>query len=147
MQRKLVIAFGSAALLAGCFGGGESTRRFENDVDFQIPPRKLGRILVREHANLVTIDIDAGPVGGDFACVSPMNRIVLEEMGECFRVGEIVDRNEVDCILAGAVLSRRTKHLPADSSKSIDAYTYCHSRFPMVAACRHERRLDRMSRS
>jgi hypothetical protein len=54
-----------------------------------------------------------------------MNGVVLEEMCEGVRICQVVHGDEVD--VGDALLLRGAKHLPSDSSKSVDANAYRHS--------------------
>ena len=53
------------------------------------------------------------------------HRIVFQQMCQRLCIGNIVDPDEVDVLVA----QRGAKNIAADAAKSIDAYFDCHSRF------------------
>src|SRR6266508_1022735 len=134
----------AAGDVLACIGrAGESAGGLEHDVHSKLAPRELARIAMCKHANLIAIDRQAGTIGGDVAAVGPVNGIVLEQMSEGPRIGEVVHRHKIELRRSdscGSLLFRRTQNLPANSPESIDPNTYCHvnsyggSRSPPPAA-------------
>jgi len=52
-----------------------------------------------------------------------MGAVVLEQRGEHFVVGQIVDRNDLELARAGVQIAERQT---SDTTKTIDCYTNCH---------------------
>ena len=55
----------------------------------------------------------------DVALIGAVHRVVLEEVRERLRVGEVVHRHEVE--IGDALLLRRAHDLSADASESVDS--------------------------
>jgi hypothetical protein len=69
------------------------------------------------------VDRDAVVVREDFAGEPPVDRVVLEQLRECRRGDEIVDRHHFYvCIL----FVRGAQEATADPAKSVNRYTYGH---------------------
>lgn len=93
-----------------------------------------------ENANLVSIHRKARPIGSDISTVRSVDRIVLEEVSECSRVREVVDRDKVQ--VEYLLLLGGTEHLTPDTPKTVDPDTnghfsirsYCGNRSPAAAA-------------
>ena len=65
--------------------------------------------------------------GLDVALIRAVHRVVLEQVRERFRIGEIVHRDEVD--VRHSLLLRRAKHLTPDAAEPVDANA---NRHPVV---------------
>src|ERR1051325_1313450 len=50
------------------------------------------------------------------------HRIVFQQMRQRFRVGDIVNRHELDIFIAQSA----PEDIPANSTETIDAYSHCH---------------------
>ncbi len=61
----------------------------------------------------------------DVALIRAMHRVVLEQVRERLRVGEVVHRDEVD--VRDSLLLRGAKDLPSDAAEAVDADANCHS--------------------
>src|SRR5687768_4914602 len=102
----------------------EASGRFEHDLYTELAPRQGCRILLGEHANLVTVDNDRFPARVHVPGIRSMDRVVLEEVRERARVGEVVDRDEIE--VRDTLLFCSAKHLPADSTEAVDTDPDCH---------------------
>ena len=83
-----------AMCLRASVGLREAARGLEHDVDAELLPGKRGRILFGEHRDLVAVDHDDASPAVDVAVVGAVHRVVLEEVRERLRVGEVVHRDE-----------------------------------------------------
>ena len=109
-------------MLGGGAAVGEEPGRLEDDVDAERPSRQLGRVPLRQHFELVAVDRDAVLPGLDACLEVPEHRIVLEQMRERVRAGEVVHRDEVDVLVA----ERGPHDVPADAAEPVDSDPYRH---------------------
>ena len=86
----------AARCLAAASRFGEEAGRLEHDVDAEVLPRQLRRVLDRQDLELVLVDRDAVALGRDVRLQVAEDRVVLEQVRERLRVGEIVDRDDID---------------------------------------------------
>ena len=59
-------------------------------------PGQLGRVALGEHLDLLAVDGDRAVAGLDRARERPQRRVVLEQVGERVRVGDVVHRHELE---------------------------------------------------
>src|SRR5688572_30469002 len=102
----------------------EAPGRFEHDFNTELTPGQSCRVLLGEHANLVAVDDDRFFSRAHLAGIRSMDRVVLKEVRERTRVGEVVDRDEIE--VRNTLLFRGAKHLPADSTEAVDTDPDCH---------------------
>ena len=113
---------GATRLVSRCGRGvGEEARRLDDDIDAVVSPRKLGRVAFRHDLDLVAINGN-GVVRRrlDGAGVDAVARVVPEHVGVRRRVGQIVDRNDLQRVRVS--LLDGSKHLSTDPSKAVDSY-------------------------
>ncbi len=96
---------------------GEETGRLEHDVDAQILPGQLGRVAQRQHFELVAVHGDAVGFGLDLRVQVAQHRVVLQQVGERVRAGQIVDCDEIDVLIA----ERGAHDVAADASEPVNA--------------------------
>jgi hypothetical protein len=70
--------------------------RLDDDIDTEVSPRQLGWIALREDLEPVAVDHHVAVDDLDGPRVSPVHRVVSEQVGIRVDVAEIVDRNDVD---------------------------------------------------
>ena len=97
--------------------GGEDAGAFDDDVDAQVLPGELGRILDGQGANLFAVDDEVLGIVFDFALEAAVVAVVLEQRGEHLVVGQIVDRDDLE--LAGAAV-QQAKGEAADATETVD---------------------------
>ena len=78
-----------------------------------------------EHLEAVAVDHEVVAVDLDRARVRAEDRVVLEQVGERLRVGEVVDGDEVD---VGAGRLGGAEEVAADAAEAVDADAYGHGR-------------------
>ena len=113
---------------------GEASGGLEHDVDAEVLPRQRRRILLGEDSDLVAVDGDRAVRRRDVALVRAVHRVVLEEVRERLRIGQVVDGDELD--VGDTLLLRGAKHLSSDASKAVDANA---NRHPFVLLCGYHR--------
>src|ERR1039457_4860678 len=107
----------------GLFLRGEKSGRFDHHLHAKILPWELGWIAFGEHLERLAIDRDAIAFGSDILDQGAMNRVILQEMSQRWRVGDVVDGDDLQRVLV--MQGSAVKH-SADSSKSIDSYPNRH---------------------
>src|SRR5579862_6843311 len=112
----------AAQVLFGVLGVGEAAGGFEHHLRSHRVPGQLGRILFREHAEAAPVYANAVGAGADVVAQVAQDGIVLEQVGQGFGVGQVVDRHKFDI----AVIERGTQHVAPDAAESINAYFDCH---------------------
>ncbi len=96
---------------------GEATGGLEDDVDVEVAPRQLCRVLLGEDADRVAVDDDAVAGGLDGSGEASEGGVVLEETRELLDVTEVVDRDDVDLAVA---LVERAQGGATDATESVD---------------------------
>src|SRR6516164_4543991 len=88
---------------------------FHHHLHAELFPGKLGGVPLREHLQGVTVQHDLPALGLDLMRQGPVNGIVLEQMCQGWRVGYIVDRDDLDVLL----LEGCPKEHSANSSETV----------------------------
>ena len=116
----LMITFWApAAMWAPAFSAlGEDAGGLEDDVDAEVLPRQVRRILLGEDLDLAAIDDDRPVAGLDLAVVPPVRRVVLEQQGVHLGVDQVVHRHDFD---VGGALDHGLEGLAADAAEPVDA--------------------------
>jgi hypothetical protein len=109
---------------------GEEPRALEHDVDAQVLPGQLGRVPLAEYADGLPVYDESLVPRRDVARQGPVHRVVLEEMGECLGIGEVVDGHELK---PAAVLERGPQDVTTDAPKTVDTDLDCHRWRPRLS--------------
>jgi hypothetical protein len=128
-DEREILALGGRAdddLLGACidvalrfFFVGEEAGAFEDDVDAEVLPRKLLRIFHSEDFDVLAAHGDGRLLGADLGRLErAVDAVVLEKVGEGFRVGEIVDGDDFD--VGHLAFDERSQHAATDSPETID---------------------------
>jgi hypothetical protein len=115
-EQDLLRARGDVLLAVGL--GREDAGRLDGAVDVQVLPGELGRVLLREDLDRLPVDRERARARGHLVVEAPEDRVVLEQMGEPGRIGEIVDRDDLE------VLRPRphdAEDVAADAAEAVDA--------------------------
>jgi hypothetical protein len=91
--------------------------RLDYDVNAPIAPGQRGRISLRENLKSLAVDFDLTRGGLDLRVEHAVCGVVLEHMGENIRVGEIVDRNDLE---ARILLQVCPVEVPSDPAEAVD---------------------------
>ena len=113
---------------------GEYARALEHDVDAERTPRQLCRILRRERLDRMTGDVQhaiAG-IGSNFGAT--MHRVIVIEVRQRPRVGEIVDGNQFDVVASH--FAERAQYATSDAAETVDGNLRGHDRFSCAASWR-----------
>src|SRR5205807_4125277 len=78
-----------------------------------------GGVALREHLHRVAGDLDALAVGRDVLGELAQDAVVLQQLGEGLRAGQVVDRHDLDVLAAGR---GRPPEVPPDAAEPVDAY-------------------------
>ena len=101
---------------------GEQAGRLEHHVDAERFPGQLRRIAHRQHLELVAVDRNRVALCLDAGVEVAQNRVVLQQMREGRGVGQVVDRHEIDVLVA----ERGSHDIPADPAEPVDADPHGH---------------------
>ena len=110
-------------VLGGVLALGEEARRLDHDLGAEIAPRQRRRILLGEHLDLAPVDRERAVAHLDGARERPVDRVVLEQVRERPRVGDVVDRDDLDVRVG---LLRGAEHVAADAAEAVDPDPYGH---------------------
>src|SRR5277367_3839050 len=112
----------SAEMLVGVVGVGETACGFEHDLGADGLPRELGRVFFGK--NLEALAVDGNTVRSRRYLVVQVaeNGVVLQQVGERFRISEIVDGYEFDIW----VFERGAQHVATDAPEAVNAYFDSH---------------------
>ena len=107
---------------AGLGGVGKVTGGFNHDLRAYRCPVELGRVALREDLDLLAIDGDEAFAGGNVVGQVAQDGVVLEQVRQRSRAGEIVYSHKFDVIVAQCC----AKYVTANSAKAVDANLHCH---------------------
>src|SRR5947207_15387638 len=110
-------------MLGGVLAVREEARGLDHDLYAQLAPGQRGRVLLREHLELLAVDEDRVVGGLHLTRERAEDRVVLEQVGERARVGDVVDPDPVD---VGALRVRRPEYVSADSAEAVYSGPYRH---------------------
>ena len=110
---------------AGLVGVGEDAGRLDHDVDAEVAPRELARVLDLEDLDRLAVDHHRVVGVGHLARVGAVRRVVLEQQGVRRDVDEVVDGDDLD---AGRALEQRLERLAADAAETVDTDADGHRR-------------------
>ena len=107
-------------------GVSEAAGGFDDDLSAVAGPVDLG-------GHLDAVDLDAFSVDGDFpvgrlhvGVQTPQNGVVLQQVRERFRVGQVVGRHDFDARLG--LTERGAQHVAPDPPKAVDRYFNGHAK-------------------
>jgi hypothetical protein len=113
----------------------EVAGRLDDDVDVQLRPWQRAEIVLAEDSDLVPVDGHDVAVTGDLAGKAPVDRVVLEQLGEHGGIGDVVDGNDVEI---GAALERGAQNAAADAAETVDSDASRHGCSPGIEGASHE---------
>src|SRR5579862_8316920 len=112
-----------ADVLASLRAGSEKTGGLDHDIRAHRSPVESGRIFHAKHFETLAVHGDRVVRMRHFIRKIAEYGIVLQEVRERFRVGNIVHRYDLDRRIA----QRRTKDIAADASETVDSHFHWHS--------------------
>ena len=108
----------------GLVAGGEDAGAFERDVDAEVLPGKLGRVLDRGDLELLLADGDGIAVNLHLMREAAVHAVVAKQVRIGLDRAEIVDGDHVDVLAAGFI--DRAHDVAADAAKSVDCNSDSH---------------------
>ena len=111
----------------GLLGVREEARALEDDVDAELAPRQVGRVLLLEDPDLPAVNDQEVVRVVDDARVGSVRRIVLEQERVEGDGHQVVDGDDLDVRCA---LDEGLERLAADAAKTIDANAGSHRSSP-----------------
>jgi hypothetical protein len=100
----------------------EEPGAFEHDVDLEILPRQFRRIALCAHEDAIAVHDNMIAIHRDRGRKLAVRAVVLGEMRVGLRVTEVVDRHELQLMLAAAFIVG-TQNIASNAPVSVD----CHS--------------------
>ena len=111
-------------VLAGTGGVGEEAGRLDDDVGPDLGPGQVAWIAFREDREaLLALDGDLTIAGDDVLAESAEDAVVLEQVREGLRVGQVVHADDLD---VGAAGLEGSVEVAADAAKAIDTNANSH---------------------
>ena len=126
----------------GFVARGEQSGRLDYHLHAEFAPRQLGGVAFGEHLQRLAVEKNAAAFRFDFVAQRAVNRIVLEQMREGGRVGNVVDGDDFDVLFG----QRRAQEHPADPAESVNPDFYRHRSNPPTALWKSARTLDKFAR-
>ena len=109
-------------MFGGVFPLAEPAGRLDDHIDPEILPRNGGWIFLRADMQRLVIDRNGLVLGLHSGVQNTVHRVVFQQMRQRRAVGDIVHGQHIDRrIFHGVPINQSS-----DSSKSIDAQSYCH---------------------
>ena len=112
----------------GLVASGEDAGAFERDVDAELLPGQLGRVLDGGDLEFLIADGDLVAVDGHFMREAAVHAVIAEQMRVGLDRAEVVDGDDVDVLAAGFV--DRAQDVAADAAKSVDGNSDGHFSLP-----------------
>src|SRR6185437_6801361 len=109
-------------MLFGVLGVGEAPGGFQHHLRAHRVPGQLGRIFFRKHAEAAAVHANAVGAGADIVAQVAQDGIVLQQVGQGFGIGKVVDRHKFDV----SVIEGGAQHVAPDAPESVDPYFDCH---------------------
>ena len=104
-------------VLGGLVALGEEAAALEDQVHAELLPGQLGGIALGEHADRLPVDGEPVLVRAHVPGEGPVDGVVLEEVRERLRVGDVVHGDELE----RALVEAGAEHVPPDAAEAIDA--------------------------
>ena len=112
---------GRAEVGLGLFGVGEEAGGLDDDLRADVGPVELGGVALGEDLDLLAVDGDEVVAVGDFVLEVAEDRVVLEQVGQGGRAGQVVDGNKFDLGIA----ERGAQNVAANAAEAVDANLNC----------------------
>ena len=119
---------GRAQVRLGLGRVGEVAGRLDDDLRADDSPVQLGGVALGPDLDLLAVDGDEVVAGGDFVLQVAQNRVVLEQMGQSRRAGQVVDGNKIDLRIAES----GAQNVAANAAEAVDTNLNCHVYFSFV---------------
>ena len=101
---------------------GKVAGRFDDNLRANFCPGQLGRVALGPDLDLLAVDGDEILAGGDLILDVAQNRVVLEQVSQRCRAGQVVDGDKIDF----GVAKRGAQNVAANAAEAVDTNLYCH---------------------
>ena len=88
----------SRNVCAGLVSVGEEPGGLDDNVNAERRPREVTGIALGKHRDLLAIDGDEAIAGCDLDGQATVNRVILQQVGQCLGIGEVVHRHNVELV-------------------------------------------------
>jgi hypothetical protein len=105
-------------MLCQVVGGGEDPGAFQHQVDTQLAPPEIRRIMLGERRDPAAVDDQRALRHADVSVVAPVDGVILDQVRQVVHVGDVVDRDEVEPVGVEQDLERG----PADPAQAVDRH-------------------------
>ena len=108
-----------------CLGLGAVSKvagGFDDDLRADRSPGELGGVALGPYLDLFAVDGDEVIAGGDFVLQVAQDRVVLEQVSQRCRAGEVIYGNKIDFFIA----KRGAQNVAANAAEAVDANLNCH---------------------
>ena len=118
-------AFGAGLEVHACLVAvEEDAGAFEHHVHLHIGPGQFKRVAYGKACDFLAVHGNAGGVGGYRAVETAVHGVVLEQVGEGFVVGQVVDGNDFDVCIFQQVAEREA----TNAAEAVDSNAFfCHT--------------------
>ena len=103
----------------------------DDDVHAEVAPRQPLRVALGEHLDDLPVDGDAVSIGSNCPGEPPEDAVVLEQVGEHLRGGDVVDGDDLE---VGGALPGGTQHVASDPAEAVDANSHSHAGQPPLSS-------------
>ena len=107
----------------GLFAFGKAPGALEHEIHAERLPRQLRRVGNRCHLDRLPVHLEAFPGELHIGVEATVDGVVLEQMSQRLRVGDVVDRDDVE----GGVTEGLAEDQSADTAEAIDRNTESHA--------------------
>ena len=112
----------------GLGGVGEVAGGFDDDLGADGGPVELGGIALGEDLDLLAVDGDEVVACGDVVVQVAEDGVVLEQVSQGRRAGQVVDGDKFDFGIA----ERGAENVAANAAEAVDANLYCHKLWDLL---------------
>ncbi len=116
---------GRAQVRLGLGRVGKVAGRFDDNLRAHIGPGQLGGVALGPHLDLLAVDRDEVLAGLDLVGQVAQDRVVLEQVSQRRRAGQVVDGDKIDFLVA----KRGAQNVASNAAEAVDSNLYCHVSF------------------
>src|SRR5208337_537564 len=101
---------------------GKVAGRFDDDLRANGSPVQLSWVALGPHLDLLPIHGDEVFAGADLVLQVAEDRVVLEQVGQGSRAGQVVDGNKINLRISKC----GAQNVAANAAEAVDSNLYCH---------------------
>jgi len=106
----------------------EDAGGLDGDRNAHVLPGQFGRVTHGDDLDLLAVDHQALVIGRNGAAPAAHHGVVLEQVGQCLGIGQIVDGDQFQLALP---LKNNPRDRSTDSPETVDSYLCCHRSFSL----------------